>query len=150
MKRNQSVAKKAMQFNASQYNRHEKSRPPARAHHSRSSSCSIWVKNPVSRVDDSIITPSTMGITRTTNLCPITRCQRLTSINLGLRRNVHPASNKAASAATNKGARNDQTTRPQASRLVPSCLLKVVGFLPSLCQSWRRRTRDIAKGGTVV
>ena len=56
MKCNQSAAKKAMQFNASQHKRHENSRPPARAHHSRSSSRSMWVNNPVSMVDASIIT----------------------------------------------------------------------------------------------
>ena len=63
MKCNQPPAKKAVQFNASQNNRHKNSRHPARAHHSRSSSCSMWVNSPVSRVDDSIITPSTITYT---------------------------------------------------------------------------------------
>src|ERR1700722_4278211 len=117
----QLAAKKATQFKASQASMQDISKPPARAHHSRSSSCSIWVSNPVSRTEASIITPSTMGITSTTNLCAITGCQRPTTISRGAIFNAQPDSRNAAGTATTSGATNDHSSRPQASFPLPLC-----------------------------
>ena len=152
MKCNQSLAKNATLFNANQHNRHANSRPPARAHHSRSSSRSMWVNNPVQQSrcqhhhhehdgDDQnhkVLADHRMPVARFRTSRPPTR-------------SAHSASSKAASAATITGATNDQTSLPQSTCPLPSCLRKGFGncsaiVLPKQAGANRRHGQG-RKGG---